>query len=158
MFIFLVDNIHQRGDFGKFFARTENLPSPDNPKTSYIAALSAIAALETLGPRVHTLIAGGLDRGLSYKELGRKIEKSSVRFLILFPDTGKKILRGIRKDIPHHTVSNMKEAVRLSYAHTPKGKICLLSPASASFNMFENFKDRGDQFKRYASIYVKKNA
>lgn len=119
---------------------------------------SAIAALQTLGPRVHTLIAGGLDRGLSYKELGHEIEKSSVRLLILFPDTGKKILRGIKKDIPHYIVSSMKEAVRLSYTHTPKGRICLLSPASASFNMFENFKDRGDQFKRYVLSYAKKHA
>lgn len=42
-------NIHEvevEGEFGKLFARTENLPSPDNPKTSYLAALSAIATLE----------------------------------------------------------------------------------------------------------------
>ncbi len=117
---------------------------------------STIAALKTLDPRVHTLIAGGLDRGLSYRELSHEIEKSGVGFLVLFPDTGKKILRCLRKNIPHHMVFDMKEAVRLSYKHTPKGKICLLSPASASFNMFKNFKDRGDQFKRYA--YAKKNA
>lgn len=119
---------------------------------------SAIAALQTLGPRVHTVIAGGLDRGLSYKELGHEIEKQGIRLLVLFPDTGKKILRHIKKDILHYTASGMKEAVRLSYMHTPKGKICLLSPASASFNMFKNFKDRGDQFKQYVLSYAKKNA
>lgn len=119
---------------------------------------SAIAALQTLGPRVYTLIAGGLDRGLSYKELGHEIEKSGIRLLVLFPDTGKKILRHIKKDILHYTASSMKEAVRLSYMHTPKGKVCLLSPTSASFNMFKNFKDRGDQFKQCVLSYAKKNA
>ncbi|MBI2452869.1 MAG: UDP-N-acetylmuramoyl-L-alanine--D-glutamate ligase, partial [Parcubacteria group bacterium] len=119
---------------------------------------STMAALKTLGSRVHTLIAGGLDRGLSYRELSREIEKSGVDFLILFPDTGKKILRGIKKNIPHRMISNMKEAVRLSYTYTPKGKICLLSPAAASFNMFKNFKERGDQFKQYVLHHAKKNA
>ena len=119
---------------------------------------STMAALKTLGSRVHTLIAGGLDRGLSYRELSREIEKSSVGFLILFPDTGKKILQGLKKNIPHHIVFGMKEAVRLSYSHTPKGKICLLSPAAASFNMFKNFKERGDQFKQYVLHHAKKNA
>lgn len=45
----LKQNMHEieaEGEFGKFFARTENNPSPDNPKTSYLAALSAIATLE----------------------------------------------------------------------------------------------------------------
>ncbi|MBI4123177.1 MAG: UDP-N-acetylmuramoyl-L-alanine--D-glutamate ligase [Parcubacteria group bacterium] len=118
-----------------------------NPAATY-------AALKKLHP--HTLIAGGLDRGLSYRELAHEIEKSSVRLLILFPDTGKKILRDVRKNISHCIASDMKEAVRLSYAHTPKGNICLLSPASASFNMFRDFKDRGDQFKRYVMKYAKK--
>jgi len=45
----LKTNIHEvevEGEFGKLFTRTENLPSPDNPKTSFLAALSAIATLE----------------------------------------------------------------------------------------------------------------
>lgn len=44
-----VSNTHEvevEGEFGKMFTRTENLPSPENPKTSYLAALSAIATLE----------------------------------------------------------------------------------------------------------------
>ena len=46
----LKTNIHEieaQGGFGKLFTRTENMPSPDNPKTSYLAALSAIATLES---------------------------------------------------------------------------------------------------------------
>jgi len=45
----LKTNIHEvevEGSFGKFFTRTENYPSPDNPKTSYLAALSAVSTLE----------------------------------------------------------------------------------------------------------------
>jgi len=44
-------NVHEltvEGEFGTFFTRVENLPSPDNPKTSYLAALSAISTLKQI--------------------------------------------------------------------------------------------------------------
>ncbi|MBU2559973.1 aspartate dehydrogenase [archaeon] len=43
-----IHEIHARGDFGEFTFRTENLPSPQNPKTSYLAALSAISTLKKI--------------------------------------------------------------------------------------------------------------
>ena len=50
----------------------------------------------------------------------------------------------------------MAEAVELSYQHTPKGHICLLSPAASSFNMFRDYKERGDEFKNHVIRYGKK--
>jgi aspartate dehydrogenase len=44
-------NVHEitvEGEFGKFFTRVENLPSPENPKTSYLAALSAVSTLRKI--------------------------------------------------------------------------------------------------------------
>jgi UDP-N-acetylmuramoylalanine--D-glutamate ligase len=114
---------------------------------------ATIAALDALGPKVYTLIAGGYDRGISFEKLGKKIEKSSVRVLVLFPTTGKKILESMKYPPKHFFAKDMKEAVSLCYAHTPKGKICLLSPASSSFNMFKDYKDRGNQFKKLAKKY-----
>lgn len=113
---------------------------------------ATIAALDALGPKVHTLIAGGHDRGVSFEKLGKKIEKSSLRVLILFPTTGKKILGAIPHPPQHFFAKNMKEAVKLCYLHTPKGKICLLSPASSSFNMFKDYKDRGEQLTKWVKI------
>lgn len=110
---------------------------------------ATVHALDALGDDVTTLIAGGFDRGLSYDVLGKRLAESHVRTLILFPDTGKKILASIPPSsyLPYYFVQTMEEAVRLARTHTAKGKICLLSPASASFNLFRDYADRGDQFK-----------
>ena len=45
----------------------------------------------------------------------------------------------------------MKEAVEISQAHSKSGDVVLLSPASASFNMFKNYEDRGDQFRDFVN-------
>ncbi|MBI2642234.1 MAG: UDP-N-acetylmuramoyl-L-alanine--D-glutamate ligase [Candidatus Wildermuthbacteria bacterium] len=117
---------------------------------------ATVSALDALGTNVHTLIAGGFDRGLSFQKLGKKIPKSGVKTLILFPTTGRKILQSIKKPPQSFFAKNMKEAVRLAYLHTPKRKVCLLSPASSSFNMFKDYKDRGEQFKKWVKQYGKR--
>jgi UDP-N-acetylmuramoylalanine-D-glutamate ligase len=117
---------------------------------------ATMGALDALGPKVHTLIAGGYDRGLTFEKLGKKIEKSSVKTLILFPTTGEKILASMQKSLQCFFANTMEEAIKLSYSHTPKGKVCLLSPAASSFNMFKDYKDRGEQFKKLAQTYGEK--
>ncbi len=111
------------------------------------ATIEALDALEETG----TLITGGFDRGLDYKELGLKIAESGVKTLILFPTTGKKIWKAVcdsGKNLPEKfEVNSMERAVRIAFSETSSGKICLLSPASSSFNLFKNYKDRGNQFK-----------
>lgn len=108
---------------------------------------ATIHALEAFGNKVETLIAGGFDRGLSYKKLSDYMHLRPIKTLILFPDTGEKIGRdAVSKKYYVHT---MEEAVKLAYKYTNKGKICLLSPASASFNLFKDYEDRGNQFKEW---------
>jgi UDP-N-acetylmuramoylalanine-D-glutamate ligase len=107
-------------------------------------------AIEALGPSVQTLIAGGHDRHLTFEVLADAIAKSRIETLILFPPTGEKIAavlksRGVGYRIRH--VGSMEEAVRAAFAHTAGGRICLLSPAAASFGTFLDYADRGDQFK-----------
>jgi len=112
---------------------------------------ATIHALDALGSRVATLIAGGYDRGIPYDQLGNRLVKSSVQTLILFPDTGKKIQHAVVSASAVHAirfvpVNTMEEAVCAAKKYTPKDAICLLSPASASFNLFTNYEDRGNQF------------
>jgi len=45
------------------------------------------------------------------------------------------------------SATDMCQAVALAKKHTPKGKVCLLSPGAASFNLFKDYQDRGEQFK-----------
>ncbi len=94
------------------------------------------------------LIAGGMDKKLNYKNLAKEIPKY-CKTLILFEGTASnKIIKELR--IKNYElriiISSMKKAVKIALEFAEKGDIILLSPASASFNMFKNEFDRGSQF------------
>jgi UDP-N-acetylmuramoylalanine--D-glutamate ligase len=113
---------------------------------------AAIEAMEAL-PDTETLIAGGHDRGLNFASLGQYLSKNQIKTLILFPPTGKRIWEEVCKATSEGSrpekfdVQTMEQAVRIAAAETLPGKIVLLSPASASFGIFKDYKDRGNQFK-----------
>ncbi len=117
---------------------------------------ATIQALETLS-NTQTLIAGGYDRGIDYSSLAQYLSKDQIKTLILFPPSGARIwdaICGVTSKINRpdkFDVKTMREAVRLASDKTLSGKICLLSPASASFGIFKDYKDRGDQFKKEIS-------
>ena len=116
---------------------------------------ATIGALDYL-KNAQTLIAGGFDRGINYEKLGKEINKSKVKTLILFPGTGKRILKAVvqasSRPVKHFFVKDMKNAVKLAYQHTEKGKTCLLSPASASFGLFKDYEERGNSFKKFVKM------
>lgn len=117
---------------------------------------ATIFGLETLGEDVETLIAGGFDRGVDYSIIGPVIANSKIKTLILFPATGERIWQAVKEAKGTQVkldVSSMEEGVSLAYDKTSVGKICLMSPASASFNMFSDYEDRGDQFKKFVEEF-----
>ena len=118
---------------------------------------ATIGAIEALGDNLFTLIAGGYDAKINYKKLAQKILKSKIKVLILFKPTGKKIAKEMKKKSRPKIifVKGMPEAVKLSFSLTPKNKICLLSPASPSFGLFKNYKERGESFKNLVKKYGK---
>jgi UDP-N-acetylmuramoylalanine--D-glutamate ligase len=122
---------------------------------------ATIRALEAFSEQPVILIAGGFDRGLDYAPLAEKILASQVKHLILLPTTGEKIrgeieIRNTNYDRDRisyllsrtNRVTSMPEAVKLAYSHAKAGDIVLMSPASASFNLFKDYADRGEQFKK----------
>ena len=99
------------------------------------------------------IIAGGYDKNLNYDELGEVICKK-VKTLILMGNTADKIETSTKKAPSYsegnpviYRVSNMEEAVKKASEVAVKGDIVSLSPASASFDLYKNFMERGIHFK-----------
>ncbi len=110
---------------------------------------STICALEALGPRV-ILLAGGSDKGSSFTGLARVIARRT-KAVVLMGKTAPAIqnaLKDARASIPIHLESNLNEAVERARSLAAPGDRILLSPACASYDMFVNFEDRGNQFTR----------
>ena len=101
------------------------------------------------------LLAGGSDKGLDYKEIGELIAKK-VKILILTGPTATKIEEATRnsengENVKIIFVENLQEAVKLANKKAVSGDVVLLSPASASFDAFKNFAERGNKFKEYVN-------
>lgn len=125
----------------------------------YDAALSTvpeatISAIEALGDTVCTLICGGYERQQNYRELARKILRSQIEVVILFPTTGQRIWAEIEqanetaKPIRHFFVDNMGDAVKLAGQYTRSNMSCLLAPAAPSFAVFRDYVDEAQQYKQ----------
>ena len=119
---------------------------------------TTISAIRTFKDKIGSLILGGFDRGVSYTKLAKEILKRKIPLLIFFPESGDRIWREILKfsknKLPKaFLVQSMKDAVKIAFSFTKKGKICLLSPASPSFGLFRNYKERGNLFKKYVKYY-----
>ncbi|NLV89179.1 MAG: UDP-N-acetylmuramoyl-L-alanine--D-glutamate ligase [Tissierellia bacterium] len=108
---------------------------------------STIKAIEALnGPII--LIAGGYDKGSDFDDLIKSFN-GKVKDLILMGETKEKIKETALKlnFINVHLVDNMKEAVNLAYKLGKEKDNVLLSPACASWDMYNSFEERGKDFK-----------
>lgn len=111
-----------------------------------------IAGLNSFDEKI-VLIAGGYDKNLDYQPLARPILEK-VSKLILMGKTAKKISDAVMEEskaemgvIPMHKCYNLDQAVQRARRIAVPGEIVLFSPASASFDMFKNFAERGEKFK-----------
>jgi len=103
-------------------------------------------ALESMQKPV-VWIAGGIDKGNDYSML-RKLVKEKVKAIVCMGKDNSKLHAAfdrVSKNIVD--ASSMEEAVKAAYYLARNGDTVLLSPACASFDLFENYEDRGKQFK-----------
>lgn len=106
------------------------------------ATIEAVKALKN----VDTLIIGGMDRGLDYTDFVKFLNESDISNIICMPKTGHDIAKNL-KDGRAYVVNTLDEAVEIAKKHTTKGRVCLLSPAAASYGFFKNFEEKGNIYK-----------
>ncbi len=115
---------------------------------------AVIRALKTINQKYPglsiILIAGGQDKNLNYLAMAQEIDKK-VSSLVLLPGTGSDKLKKELKDVKIYLANSMKRAMKK--ASGLKGDIVLLSPGAASFNLFKNEFDRGEQFNKIVNDY-----
>jgi UDP-N-acetylmuramoylalanine--D-glutamate ligase len=112
---------------------------------------ASIAALNAFENRI-ILIAGGYDKHLRFNELGKTVAAKAVT-VALIGATAKKIKAAIESAGPHKTTaivicSALADAVAAADKAARPGDVVLLSPACASFDMFDNYEHRGNEFVR----------
>ena len=126
----------------------------DSIATIPTAVIGAIKALKN----VETLIFGGLDRGIDYKEFIEFLIDSDIKNLIGLPETGHDILDDVKL---HNTLvnavyaENMEDAVVSAIELTNENGVCLFSPAAASYNYYKNFEEKGGHFKELVVKYAR---
>jgi UDP-N-acetylmuramoylalanine--D-glutamate ligase len=92
-------------------------------------------------------IAGGIDKGNDYSLIEKDV-KQKVRTLICLGKDNEKLKKVFSGVVPSiQETQTVKELVRIALAEAKEGDVVLLSPACASFDLFKNYEDRGDQFR-----------
>lgn len=121
----------------------------DSFGTTPETAMVAIQAFEQ--PKI--VIMGGSDKGANFDELGKVVATNKVKKVVLVGDVAQKIemsliKAGFNKSDILSGGNSMLTMVKTARANALAGDVVLLSPAAASFGMFKNYKDRGEQFKQ----------
>jgi len=112
---------------------------------------SLLRSLESFEEPV-ILIAGGKDKGEDYGPLGPAI-RNRVKNLILVGEAKEKINRAVGDFSETFLVGTFEEAVYLAYQKSRSGDVILLSPGCASQDMFKNYEERGDYFKKIVNSF-----
>ncbi|MBI2003495.1 MAG: UDP-N-acetylmuramoyl-L-alanine--D-glutamate ligase [Parcubacteria group bacterium] len=127
---------------------------------------AALAALKSFKQPTH-LILGGSDKGLDYKKLaGYIVKHKNIKTVVLIGQLKNKIYKNFKIQILNFNSNSnfqlkktktLKEAVLTCFKNAGKNEIVILSPGAASFGMFENYAQRGREFKKIVSGLETKN-
>ncbi len=110
---------------------------------------ATLKALETFNDRYIHLIIGGVDKGVDLNELFLEFQKIDITIYTIGRNSDRLIELAQKYNIKAIKCDYLDKAVENIDKILDKDSIGLLSPASASFDQFKSYKDRGDKFKRY---------
>jgi UDP-N-acetylmuramoylalanine--D-glutamate ligase len=123
----------------------------DSKATNVEATVMSLKGLEH--PVV--LIAGGYDKGGDFTKLLSVIDR--IKAVVTIGEAGSLIEEAVASRVPVARAASMQEAVEIAGRTAEHGQLVILSPACASFDMFENYEHRGDVFKACVKGLVKSN-
>jgi len=127
----------------------------DDSKGTNVGAV--VTALEGLREPRAVLIAGGRDKGGSYAPLVEALARKG-RAAVVMGEAADALARAIGERLPVRRAATMDEAVRVAASLAAAGDAVLLSPACSSFDMFRDYKHRGDEFVRAVRALEKDSA
>lgn len=119
---------------------------------SFAAAPGAAVVAARAFDKPKIMILGGYDKQVDLTEMAQQIAKTNIKKLLLIGQTAPRLAElfraeGIAEKIEELGAPTMSALVARAHELAEAGDIVLLSPGCASFDMFANYKDRGDQFK-----------
>jgi len=121
------------------------------------SVLPAIAALEVFANDPVALIAGGFDRGVDYDDLARALTtRNQPTTLVTMGNAGARLGAVVREqdpDLSQRSASTMREAVEFARESLAHGGVILLSPAAPSFDQYQNWEERSDDFVTVARSF-----
>jgi len=117
---------------------------------------STIEAIKTYWNKIGTIFLGWKDRGYEYNELLKYLEKYEIKNIVVFPEIYDKISALLTWEENILYTDSMKKAVKFAYNNTKAWEICLLSTAAPSYNLWKNFEEKAEEFKKYVKKYSKK--
>lgn len=109
-------------------------------------------ALESFDETIY-LILGGKDKGNDYTKIDDQV-KRIVKKIFAIGSSSDKVKKHFESIVNVRKVRSLKEAIKLARKEAQPGEVVLLSPACASFDMFENYEDRGRKFKEAVSEMI----
>ncbi len=128
----------------------------DSKATNVDSAIKAVGSVR--GESV--LLVGGKDKGYSYEPLFDAVKNSGVVHCVIYGENAFRILNAaLKKGFTAVTLCRPFDvAVRVAYMTAKPGQNLLLSPASASFDAFRNYEERGDRFRELLAVLTEERA
>ena len=116
----------------------------DSKATNVNSCWYALESMST--PTV--LILGGTDKGNDYSEIDELVREKCSALIFMGKDNQKLCEHFKALAIPQYSTGSLEEAVQTAYQQAKSGETVLLSPCCASFDLFKNYEDRGEQFMK----------